>query len=134
MTDYHYDVLIICADKDAGNALANLAASFPSDPDAEINTFSDQRKLSPEAWYAEIPAKASMAGVIQAMSDRAPYSDPRLAYLIERGLTSQQWAMSDVIFPHVYVYDTAEGYDPEALNNFITSSGYTIVEPEGEEP
>lgn len=135
MSEYSYRVLIICVNKEAGNALANLAASFPSDPGAELGTFTDARMLAlasdpttPVAWYAEIPSKASMAGVIQAMKDRVPYSDERLAYLVERGLTYEQWAMSDVIFPYVDVYDTTDGYSPDAMADLATSAGYVIVE------
>jgi hypothetical protein len=130
MTDYHYRVLLICANKDAGNALANLAAAYPSDPGAELGTFVDVRSLSPSGWYAEIPAKSTMAGVIQALADRAPYSDERLAYLIERGLTTEQWAVADAIFPAVEVYDTlVGGYRPTAMADLAAANGYTIMEP-----
>ena len=129
MTDYHYRVLLICTNKDAGNALANLAAAYPNDPGAELGTFVDSRSLSPSGWYAEIPAKSTMYGAISALKDDADYSDNRLAYLRDRGLTAEQWAKAGAIFPVVDVYDTLDGgYRPTAMAELAAANGYTIVE------
>lgn len=128
MTEYQYYAILIASNKDAGNSLASLAASFPNDPGAEQETFDDGRKLSPEAWYATVPCKQSFASVITALKERVPYSDPRLAYLIERGLTMEQWNMADVIFPYVDVFVRSEVEGTDFVTPFITSHGYSIVE------
>lgn len=137
MTDYHFRSLLICTNREAGNALANLAASFPDDPGAELGTFADARMvalasdpLTPVAWYAEIPSKAAMAGVIDALKDGAAYSDDRLAYLRERGMTAEQWAMAGAVLPARDVYDATSGIQPDAMANLATANGYTIVEAE----
>lgn len=137
MTEYHYQTLLICTDKAAGNYLANIAASFPDDPGAELGTFTDERRVAladapsvPVGWYAEIPGKSTMAGVIEALKAGADYSDDRLAYLRERGMTAEQWAMAGAVLPARDVYDATSGIQPDAMANLATANGYTIVEAE----
>jgi hypothetical protein len=138
MNAYHYITLLICLNRDAGNALANIAASFPNDPGAELGTFTDGRMVAladdpttPVAWYAEIPSKSTMAGVIAALKAGASYDDERLAYLRDRGMTADQWALADAVIPIRDVYDTLEGgYRPDAMANLAAANGYTIVEVE----
>lgn len=129
MTDYNRIAVLVCTNKDVGNALANLAASFPSDPGAELGTFVDERMLSPTAWYAAMVCKESFADVVTALKEGAAYSDPRLAYLIERGLTMEQWNTAGVIFPYVEVYVRSEVEGTDFVSQFVSSVGYTIVEP-----
>ena len=132
MTDYIYSAQVIATDKNAGNLLANMAAPYPSQ-DAEIGTFDDSRKCSPDAWYATIPCKESLKGVIDAMNADADYSDERLAFLRERGLTSDQWALAkSILIASVYQYivDGQIQADPEALSALAAAHGYTILEPE----
>jgi hypothetical protein len=138
MNAYHYVTLLICGNRDAGNALANIAASFPGDPGAELGTFTDARMVAladdpttPVAWYAEIPSKATMAGVIAALKAGAIYDDERLAYLRDRGMTAEQWALADAVLPIRDVYDTLEGgYRPAAMAEMAAAHGYVIVEVE----
>jgi hypothetical protein len=138
MNAYHYVTLLICINRDAGNALANIAASFPDDPGAEIGTFDDSRMVAladdpttPVAWYAEIPSKSTMAGVIEALKSGASYDDDRLAYLRERGMTPEQWALADAVIPVRDVYDTLDvGYRPDAITELAAAHGYVIVETE----
>lgn len=136
MTQYHYRSLLICVNKDAGNALANIAAAFPGDPGAELGTFNDGRRVAlvsdpttPVGWWAEIQSKATMAGAISALKDGASYADERLAYLRQRDLTAEQWDMAGEVFPVVDVYDTlADGYQTEAMANLAAANGYVIME------
>lgn len=128
MTEYSNYAILITLNKDVGNALASLAASFPNDPRAEQETFHDGRELSPEAWYAVIPCKQNFASVINSLKERVAYSDPRLAYLIDRGMTLEQWNMSDAIFPYVEVFVRSEVDGTDFVTPFITSHGYSIVE------
>jgi hypothetical protein len=138
MTEYHFRTLLICVNKGAGNGLANIAASFPNDPAAELGTFDDSRMVAlssdpttPVAWYAEIPSKHTMAGVIEALKDGASYDDDRLSYLRERGMTAEQWALADAVLPIRDVYDTLEGgYRPDAMTELAAAHGYVIVEAE----
>ena len=134
MTDYIFSAQVITTDKNAGNLLANIAAPYPSQ-NAEIGTFDDSRKCSPEAWYATIPCKASLKGVIDALNEDADYSDERLAFLRERGLTSDQWALAKAILVasvYRYIVDGQIQADPEALSNLAATHGYTILEPPAE--
>lgn len=134
MTEYTNRALIICTNKDAGNSLANMAASFLGDPGAELGTFTDARMVAlsseplvPVAWYVEVMAKPAFSGVIEALAAGADYSDPRLDYLkaSPRNLTTEQWAMAAAIFPHVAV---TVGHVPGAMAALATANGYTIVE------
>ena len=131
MTEYIYTAVLICTNRDAGNGLAALAASFPNDPAAEAGTFADARMLSPQAWFAVIPAKSSFAGVCQAIADGAGYDDARLSYLRDRGVTEQQWAAAKAIVTAA-VYDRS-AYSQSDLETFVASHGYSIVPPQ-EEP
>jgi hypothetical protein len=138
MTEYHYVTLLICVNRDAGNALANIAASFPDDPGAELGTFDDSRMVAlasdpetPVAWYAEIPSKSTMAGVIVALKSGASYDDDRLSYLRERGMTAEQWALADAVIPVRDVYDALDGgYRPDAMTEMAAAHGYVILEAE----
>lgn len=137
MSDWNYITVLVCTDKDAGNALANLAAAFPGDPNAELHTFEDSRMAAPNTdpsnptvWWASVLSKPTMAGVISALKDRAPYSDQRLSYLIERGLTLQQWNMADAIFPYVEVFNRADVQGTDFVTPFLSSHGYASVEVE----
>ena len=134
MTEYIYSASFITTDKNAGNLLANMAAPYPS-PDAETGTFDDSRKCSPEAWWTVLPCKESLKGVIDALNEAADYSDERLAFLRERGLTSDQWALAKTILVasvYQYIVDGQIQADPEALSNLAAAHGYTIV-PDPEE-
>jgi hypothetical protein len=140
MTDYHYQTLLICVDKAAGNGLANIAASFPDDPGAELGTFTDERRVAladapsvPVGWYAEIPSKSSMAGAIEALKAGADYSDERLAYLRERGMTAEQWAAAGATFVAADVYDASSGYQPNAMAALAAANGYQVIVQEESE-
>ena len=132
MTDYIYSACLITTDKTAGNMLANMAAQYPS-PGAEICTFDDMLKCSPEAWYATLPCKESLKGVIEALNADADHSDERLAFLRDRGLTEELWALAkSVIVASVYQYiiDGKTATDPGALETLASAHGYTILEPD----
>ena len=133
MTSYTNWLIAIAKDRDFGNALAHMAAAFPHDPGAELETFTDDRKCDPEAWWAVVPARPAMIGVIDALSDNADYTDESLSYLRDRGLTSEQWLMAkDVIIAGHYprIVDGQIQADQEALNALAAAHGYTILEPE----
>ena len=133
MTSYTDWLIAIAKSKDFGNALAHMAAAFPHDPGAELETFTDDRKCDPEAWWAVVPARPAMIGVIDALSEGVDYTDERLAYLRDRGLTSEQWEMAkDVIIAAHYprIVDVQIHADPQALNKLAAAHGYTILEPE----
>lgn len=132
MTEYSQTAALICTNRDVGNALANLATSFPEDTGAELGTFVDSRMLSPDAWYAVVPCKPAFGGVCQAISDDAAYNDERLAYLRERGVTTEQWAAAKSIM-QAAVFDRAT-YSQADLEAFVAANGYTIVEPVEEQP
>lgn len=126
MNEYIYTAVLICTNRDAGNGLAALAASFPSDPGAEAGTFDDARMLSPEAWYSVIPAKSNFAGVCQSIADDAVFADARLDYLRARGVTEQQWGAAKAIITAA-VFDRST-YTQADLEAFVAANGYTIVE------
>lgn len=135
MTDWRNYAAIICLDKDAGNALANMAASYRS-PTAELGTFTDERRLAlasdpttPVAWWAVTPCKDAFAGVCNAIADGAEYMDERLAYLRQRDVTEQQWAVAKAVFPHTET-GLAGQYDYDDFAAFAAANGYTIVEAE----
>ena len=133
MSDYNSIAVLICLNKDAGNALANISAAYPS-PTAELETFFDRQMAAlssdptaPVVWWAEVPSKATLAGACQAITDNADYNDDRLAYLRERGVTAEQWALAKSILTTA-VFDRAE-YSHDDLLEFVSANGYTIVEP-----
>lgn len=134
MTDYIYRGQVITTDKAAGNSLANMAAPYPS-PDAETDTFQDDRKCTPEAWWVVLPCKASLKNVIDALNEDADYSYERLAFLRDRGLTSEQWLMAkSILIASIYQYivDGQIQADPQALSNLAAAHGYAILEPPAE--
>lgn len=139
MTEYTFWVMLVCTDKNIGNALAGIAASFPTDPGAEQGTFTDARMVAltgapaaPVAWYTLLRAKAPMASVVEALKAGAEYSDERLAYLRERGMTSEQWAAAGAVFP---VRDVYQGeFQPDAMANLAAANGYAVIEPVEEQP
>lgn len=133
ITTWRWLCAVICLDKDAGNRLANIAAAFPGDKGAERGTFTDDRMLSPAAWYALIPAQEGFAGVVDAINRDAGYDDPAIAYLRDREVTDQEWALAKQILltavAEVIQPDGTPTPAPDLLANLLQQHGYTIVEP-----
>lgn len=140
ITEWRFIALLITRNMEAGNELAHICASEPSDPLAELNTFNEWQRLAlatdpatPVAYYAEVACKATLHGVVQALKDGATYDDQRIAYLHERGLTAEKWAMAGSVFvaaeSYQYIQDdgTKTGR-PEAMKDLAAANGYVIVE------
>lgn len=133
MTEWRNYAAIICLDKNSGNALANMAASYPG-PTAELGTFDDDRRLAlasaplvPVAWWAVTPCKDNFAGVCNALSEKAQYSDERLSYLLARGVTEVQWTSAKTVFPHAET-GLAGQYDYDNFVAFAAANGYVVVQ------
>lgn len=131
MTEYKYIAQLITTDRDVGNFLANLCATYPEDPGAELGTFDDSRQCSPQAWYAEVHCKKAFADVVMALKAGADYSSGELQYLRERGLTEQRWELAKTIIKaDVYQYlqeDGSKTPNHYALTELATANNYTIA-------
>lgn len=126
MSDYKWQVILIALDKQMGNQLAHLVASFPGDPNAEINTFTDGGLLSPTAYYSLTLAKDTFAGVCEAISADADYADPLLFYLREK-ITEEQWALAKSIIRCEVI--PRDQFTRQHLLDFIQAQGFEIMEP-----
>jgi hypothetical protein len=134
MTEYIHMAVIICLDKEFGNELAHMARASDTE-DAERGTFTDARITEPLAYYAEVPCKSSLAGVIQALKEDASIDDERLAYMVQRGLTDETWAHAkSLCFADVYQYivDGQVQRDPAVLESLAAENGFVIVEQSDE--
>ena len=121
---------VITNDRALGDSLGNLARRFPNDPPAD--TFYDDAICNPLAWWAEIPCTEAFAKVIDALSEDADYSDERLVYLRERGLTAELWQMAKagvVASQYQRIVDGELHINRQAMTDLSAAHGYTIVEP-----
>lgn len=133
VTAFRWRVQIITTNRTAGEQLAILASPFPNDPNSERGTFTENGfTLSPQGWALETIATQAFVDVVAALMEGAPLEDPRLAYIVDRGLTASLWGQAKQIIKATwYEAITPEGEwqeNPEALTQWITANGYTIAD------
>ena len=63
-TEWKYRVYVITKNKLLGQQLAELAAAFPDDPNAEEGTFTDQLRTTPQGWAVVIAARQDFVDII----------------------------------------------------------------------
>lgn len=132
ITEWKYVAIVISVNRSAGNSLASIAAKFPDDPNAELDTFTNGIPLSPQAWVIETSCTQSFVDLIDALNEDASIDDPRLQYLVDRGLTASIWGQAKqtikATWYQVYQDDGSVTYDESALSTWVAANGYSIVE------
>ena len=131
VTKWRWIVFVITKNKELGQALAELAAAFPNDPNAETNTFVDRLQTTPQGWVVALQARANFVDVVVALNEDVDILDPRLDELRNRGLTASTWgqAKQNLIAEIHQVWLEDGTYVPcPTLEEFCTSNGYTLLE------
>lgn len=130
VTEWKYRVYVITTNKALGQSLAELAAAFPDDPNAEVNTFEDRLQTSPQGWAVVIPARQEFVDIVNAINEDVGVTDPRLSELRNRGLTASLWGQAKqslVIEWQQAWFDDGSFVPTQTLEEFCTSKGYTLI-------
>lgn len=129
-TEWKYRVYVITKNKALGQALAELAAAYPSDQNAEADTFTDQYQTSPQGWAVVIPARQDFVEIVDALNEDVSVNDPRLDELRSRGLTTETWAQAkqNLIIDWIQVWGDDGSYTtPPSLAVFCAANDHALI-------
>jgi len=130
ITEWKFAEALICLDIASGNALAHKASPFTNDVGAEAGTFSADRALTPNGYYAEVPAKSNFHSLCQAIKEDAPYSDTRLNYIRDT-ITEAEWNLAkSIIIVDGYKVVSDDGTRTVRANfmdNHLAAHGYARI-------